>query len=519
MVKFKIALIPVILQRRCLPVRRSGIRFCSRILDVHRLVFLDKHPFAAIQYPSTDINTALFGKKRTRHMTATTNPLTQGNLWKNILLFSLPLMATNVLQVLFNMADIAVVGRFAGAAALGSVGSTAQLVALFTGFLIGIGSGVNALAARYAGANDPDSLRATSVTSAAICLTAGIGVFAAGCFGARFFLELLNTKEELLEGALLYLHIYFLGMPALAMYNYGNGMLSAMGETRRPLFYLMAAGVLNVGLNLLFVIGFDMAEDGVAWASVISQYLSAVLILTDLFRHRKVYGLSFGHRYLRRSNAGEILLLGVPAGMQNAIFQIANLFVQAGVNSFDTVVVEGTAAATNADALVYDVMAAFYVACATFMAQNYGAGKKNRILKSYFISLAYAFVIGLVFGVALVVFGRQFLGLFTTEEAVIEAGLFRLKVMGLCYCVSAFMDCTIAAARGLGKSVTPTVLVILGSCVFRIIWIYTVFAHFHTITSLYLLYVFSWTLTGILEAVYFVRCYRRQMQALDDRSA
>ncbi len=448
-------------------------------------------------------------------MTAVRNPMTQGSLWKNILLFSLPLMVTNVLQVLFNMADIAVVGRFAGSAALGSVGSTAQLVALFTGFLIGVGSGVNALAARYAGARDQDGLRSIGTTSAVICLVAGLAVAAIGGFGARFFLQLLNTKAGLLEDAILYLHIYFLGMPALAMYNYGNGILSAMGETRRPLFYLMIAGVLNVGLNLLFVIAFDMAVAGVALASILSQYLSAVLILVDLFCHRKSYGLSFARRYLRRKHAGEILLLGVPAGLQNAIFQVANLFVQAGVNSFDTVVVEGTAAATNADALVYDVMAAFYVACSTFMAQNYGAGKKERVLKSYSISLIYSFGIGLLFGVSLVVFGRPFLGLFTTEEAVIDAGLYRLQVMGLCYCVSAFMDCTIAAARGLGKSVVPTVLVILGACVFRILWIYTVFAYFHTITSLYLLYVFSWSITAALETIYFVRCYRQQMRTLD----
>lgn len=448
-------------------------------------------------------------------MTSLTNPMTQGSLWKNILLFSLPLMATNVLQVLFNMADIAVVGRFAGAAALGSVGSTAQLVALFTGFLIGIGSGVNALAARYYGARDKKNLNSTACTAAMICFLSGILLLAAGWFGARFFLELLNTKTELLDGAVLYLRIFFLGMPALAMYNYGNGMLSAMGETRRPLIYLLIAGVLNVVLNLFFVIVCDMAVAGVALASILSQYLSAVLILTDLFRHRRLYGLSLHPRNITGKNAGEILLLGVPAGMQNAIFQIANLFVQAGVNSFETVVVEGTAAATNADALVYDVMAAFYVACSTFMAQNYGAGKKERILKSYFVSLTYSFVIGLIFGITLVVFGRQFLSLFTTEEAVIETGLYRLQVMGLCYCVSAFMDCTIAASRGLGKSVVPTVLVILGSCVFRILWIYTVFAYFHTITSLYLLYVFSWTITAALEAVYFVRCYRQQLQALE----
>lgn len=456
--------------------------------------------------------------QRRNRMTAVRNPMTQGSLWKNILLFSLPLMATNVLQVLFNMADIAVVGRFSGSAALGAVGSTAMLVALFTGFLMGLAGGANALAARYYGAHDQKELNATANTAALLCLGFGVLMLAIGLGGARFLLVLLNTKDELLDDAVLYLRIYFLGMPALAMYNYGSGMLSAMGETRRPLYYLLAAGVLNVLLNLFFVIVCRMSVAGVALASILSQYLSAVLILWDLFHHRKQYGLSFHAKYFTGKSAREFLLLSVPAGLQNAIFQIANLFVQAGVNSFDTVVVEGTAAATNADALVYDVMAAFYVACSTFMAQNYGAGKKDRVLKSYLISLLYSFGIGLLIGVALVIFGRQFLGLFTTDPAVIEAGMYRLTVMGLCYGVSAFMDCAIAASRGLGKSVVPTVLVILGSCVFRIIWIYTVFAYFHTVTSLYLLYVFSWSLTAILETVYFVRCYRQQMQALAQHS-
>ena len=207
-----------------------------------------------------------------------------------------------------------------------------------------------------------------------------------------------------------------------------------------------------------------------------------------------------------------ILALGLPAGFQNAIFAIANLFIQAGVNSFDSLMVKGNSAAANADPLIYDCMAAFYMACASFMSQNYGAGKPDRVKKSYFISLAYSFGVGLALGGGLFLFGRQFLALFTTESAVIDTGMKRVGVMALAYCISAFMDCTIAASRGLGKTVVPTVIVIMGSCVFRVIWVYTIFAHFHTIPSLYLLYPCSWALTAIAEILYFIHCYKQAMK-------
>ncbi len=442
-------------------------------------------------------------------MSTVSYSMTQGRLGRQILLFSLPLMASNLLQVLFNMSDIAVVGRFAGPAALGAVGSTSTLVTLFTGFLIGLGGGVNALVARHYGAQDRDGINQTVSTALLVCLLFGAVLLGAGLGGARTLLELLHTKEELLDGALRYLHIYFLGMPALALYNYGNAVFSAFGQTRRPLIYLAAAGVLNIALNLFFVIVCNLAEAGVAIASVISQYLSGLLLLFDLLRGQKRYGLKIAPRCLSADNARSVLVLGVPAGLQNAIFAIANLFVQAGVNSFETVMVEGNAAASNADGLVYDVMAAFYVACSSFMGQNLGAGNRDRVKKSYLISLAYSFGIGALLGLGLVLFGRTFLGLFTQDAAVAEAGMYRLRIMGFSYMVSAFMDCTIAASRGLGKSIVPTVIVILGSCVFRVVWVYTVFAWFGTIASLYLLYIFSWSITAAAEIFYFVRCYRR----------
>ena len=335
-----------------------------------------------------------------------------------------------------------------------------------------------------------------------------------GLLFANGILELLHTKDELIEGAALYLRIYFLGMPALAIYNFGNAVFSAVGNTKKPLYYLATAGVINIILNLFFVIVCKLDVAGVALASIISQYTSAILILRALFMTKEIYGLKLSMLKPNSQKAGMILSIGVPSAIQYAIFQVANLFIQFGVNSFDATMVAGNSAAANADGLVYDVMAAFYTACSSFIGQNYGAGNKERVRNSYFVSLAYSFGIGLVIGVFLEIFGTQFLSIFTTEQAVVDAGMKRLGIMGFSYCVSAFMDAAIAASRGLGKSVVPTIIVIMGSCVFRIIWVYTIFAYFKTIPSLYLLYVFSWSITAIVEMIYFKVIYHKQMTAL-----
>ena len=444
-------------------------------------------------------------------MKSTARSLTEGPLAKQILMVSLPLALSNLLQVLFNMSDVAVVGRFAGSTALGSVGSTSIFVTLFTGFLIGLGNGINVLVARFYGARNAESVHKTVHSALLVSLVAGVLLLAVGLFGSPALLRLLNTKEDLLPGAILYLRVYFLGMPALALYNYGNAVFSAIGETQKPLRYLSFAGVLNILLNLFFVIVCKLDVAGVALASTIAQCVSAGLILRALTRVQDSYALHLREIRFDPNMTRRMLMLGLPAGFQNAIFAIANLFIQAGVNSFDSLMVKGNSAAANADALIYDAMAAFYMACASFMSQNYGAGKADRVKKSYLISLAYSFGVGLVLGGALWLFGREFLALFTTEPAVIAAGMKRVGVMAMAYCISAFMDCTIAASRGLGKTVVPTIIVIMGSCVFRVVWVYTIFARIHTIPSLYLLYPCSWALTAVAEMVYFVGSYKKCM--------
>ena len=444
-------------------------------------------------------------------MKSTARSLTEGPLARQILIVSLTLALSNLLQVLFNMSDVAVVGRFAGSTALGAVGSTSIFVTLFTGFLIGLGNGINVLVARFYGARNAESVHKTVHSALLVSLLAGVLLLVVGLFGSPVLLRLLNTKEDLLPGAILYLRVYFLGMPALALYNYGNAVFSAIGETQKPLRYLSFAGVLNILLNLFFVIVCRLDVAGVALASTLAQCVSAGLILRALTRVQDSYALHLREVRFDPIMTRRVLMLGLPAGFQNAIFAIANLFIQAGVNSFDSLMVKGNSAAANADALIYDAMAAFYMACASFMSQNYGAGKVDRVKKSYLISLAYSFGVGLVLGGTLMLFGRGFLALFTTEPAVIDAGMKRVSVMAMAYCISAFMDCTIAASRGLGKTVVPTIIVVMGSCVFRVVWVYTIFAQIHTIPSLYLLYPCSWALTAVAEMVYFAGSYKKCM--------
>lgn len=448
-------------------------------------------------------------------MSNKTNDLTTGVLGKQILLLSLPLMFSNLLQVLFNISDIAVVGKFAGAYALGSVGSTSILLTLFLAVPLGLGGGINVLTALAIGSRSKKDVSETIHTAAIISLIAGMLLLAFGMFFARDLLTLLNTKDELIEGAVAYLHVYFLGMPAVTLYNFGNAVFSAAGNTRKPLVYLSIAGVVNVILNLFFVIVLKIDVCGVAAASAISQYLSAGLLMKDLFRGEGMCRLQLNEMRVTGSKAKRILQIGVPSAFQYMIYSVANLFVQTGVNTFSATVVAGNSAAANADNLVYDIMAAFYTVCGSFMGQNLGAHKKERVRNSYLICLLYSFLVGLVVGLLLVLFGQQFLGLFANDKAVIEAGMERLAVMGLAYCISAFMDCTTAATRALGKTVFPTIVMILGSCVFRIVWIYTVFAVYHTTRALYMLYAVSWVITAIPEIIYFIIIYRKTVSTME----
>ena len=280
-----------------------------------------------------------------------------------------------------------------------------------------------------------------------------------------------------------------------------------------PLMFLLVSGIMNVFLNLFFVLVMGMDVEGVAIASILAQYVSAACIMAALVRVRGPHAFRPSALKADPDKVRSVLSIGFPAGLQNMIFSLANLFVQFGVNSFSAVMVAGNAAAQNADGLAYDVMAAFYTACGSFMGQNYGAGKWERVLKSYTVSLVCSFGAGALIGGTLVLMGEHFLGIFTSDPEVVAGGMYRLRIMGASYAFSAFMDCTIAGSRALGRGAVPTVIVLLGSCVFRVLWVMTVFAYFHTVTSLYLLYICSWAITAVAELVYFRGILRKLLPA------
>ncbi len=432
-----------------------------------------------------------------------------GNLWKNIVLYSLPLMFTNLLQVFFNLADVAVAGQFAGSIALGAVGSTTILISLTTSWFLGVGNGVNALTARYIGADDDERVKKCLQTGFWMCLAAGIIVLALGQCLAKPVLRLLGTKDELIADAIVYFKIYMLGSPALAIYNYGNAVLSAAGDTKKPLKYLTVAGIVNVILNLVFVIIFHLGAAGVGISSVISQYLSAGLIFRDILTTDRIYRMRPNLKESDGVILKNLLNISLPSMAQYSLFAVSNLFVQSAVNTFDHVVVEGNSAALNLDTIIFEMLNAFYVACTSFIAQNYGAKNADRIMKVYIVTTVYSFAFALVSGVLIYFFRVPLLSIFTNDPEVIQSALTRVAIMALSYCISPFMDNAIAGARGLGQTAVPTVIVIMGTVVFRIIWIYTIFAYFHTLPSLYLLYTIAWFLTAIAENIYFFREYGR----------
>lgn len=436
--------------------------------------------------------------------------MTGGNLWKKILLYSLPLVVTNLLQLLFNIADVAIVGKFAGSESLGAVGSTTLLVSLTTGWIIGISNGVNAVVAYFVGAGDKTKEKKSINIGFYVCLFAGLFTLASGIIFSRPVLKLLGTKAELIDEAVLYFKIYMLGSPALALFNYGNSVLSAKGDTRKPLKILFAAGIINVILNLLFVIVFKMTADGVALASIISQYISAALILVSMAREKQKFLLEPLKVEFDRMLVFKILKIGIPCSVQYSLFAVANLFVQSAVNTFDHVVVEGNSAAMNFDSIVYEMMAAFYVACTSFTAQNYGCNKSKNVKKTYFITTVYSFGLAAVLGALIYIFRFQLLYIFTNDAEVVQYGAVRLGILSISYCLSAFMDNATAGCRGLGETVVPTIAIVLGTIVFRVVWIYTVFAFFGTLESIYILYGCAFVLTAIFENWYFVRLFKKR---------
>ena len=420
-----------------------------------------------------------------------------GSILKKMRLFSLPLMASSVLQLLFNAADIIVVGRFSGDNALAAVGSNTALINLLTNFFMGLSIGANVLVARYYGAKQDKDLVETIHTSMLLSIYSGIILTVVGVLCAKQILIWMKTPEAVLDLAAVYLRIYFLGMTATMIYNFGSAILRAVGDTRRPLYYLVVAGVVNVILNLVFVIIFKLSVMGVAIATVISQCISAVLILRCLMHETGSIKLDLRKLSINKSKFLKIAQIGLPASLQGVIFSLSNVVIQSSVNLFGEITVAGNSAAANIEGFVYVSMNSLYQATISFTSQNVGAGKYERINKILYTAQICVIVVGLLLGNSALFFGRQLLSVYSGSSEVIDAGMKRLNIIARTYALCGMMDVMVGALRGLGYSVMPMIVSLIGACGLRLLWIFTFFRmeRFHNVTSLYLTYTWSWIIT------------------------
>ena len=428
-----------------------------------------------------------------------------GPLLSRILLFAVPLICSGVLQLVFNATDIIVVGRFVSSNAMAAVGSTSSLINLLVNFFIGISVGANVLVARFRGANDYDDAQETVQTALITAVAGGFVLIALGILLARPMLVWMATPDEVIGQAVLYMRVYFIGMPATMLYNFGAAILRAVGDTRRPLYFLTLAGLVNVAGDLLFVLVLDMGVAGVAVATVISQIISATLIVLCLMRQDGMCNVNLRRMRFHRDKFLRIMQVGLPAGLQSVIFNISNVLIQSSINSFGATVVAGNTAASNIEGFVYTSMNALYQTSLSFTSQNLGARQFGRIDKILVRCLALVFVIGLVLGNGAHLLGQTLLGIYTGEPEVIAYGMMRLGVVSVTYCLCGMMDVVAGSVRGLGYSILPMLVSLVGACVFRIIWIFTVFQWQHTLFSLYISYPISWALTICAHLVcYFV---------------
>ena len=437
-----------------------------------------------------------------------------GPLLGKLLVFSVPLMLSGILQLLFNAADIIVVGRYTGT----GVGSTSSLNNLIVNMFMGLSAGGSVVVAQYYGMRAWKDVGDTVHTAMLLGLVTGVAMLFAGMFLARPLLVLMGTTEDIIDQAVLYMRIVFAGMPALMVYDFGAGILRAIGDTRRPLFFLFCGGVINVGLNLFFVIVFNMGVAGVAIGTVMSQLISAVLTVRCLMRSGTACRLELRALRIDRHKLGRILRVGVPTGVQSVAFNISNVLIQAAVNSFkSSAIVAANTAASNIEGFVYTAMNSFYQASITFTSQNVGAHKVERIKPILWWSLLCSTVAGCTLGALAVLFGEQLLGIYTPGDAeVISYGLVRLRLICLTYFTCGLMDVTCGSIRGLGPSVTPTLVTLAGACGLRIVWIYTIFAADRTLFTLYLSYPVSWVVSFIANMVCFIIFFRNWKRRVEE---
>lgn len=435
-----------------------------------------------------------------------------GPILPKLLKLSLPLMLSSVLQLLFNAADIIVVGNFAeNQNSLAAVGSTSSLVNLVTNLFLGLSTGANVMTSRYMGAKDNERVNKTVHTSIFLSIVSGLILTVIGVIFADKMLSMMQTPEEVLPLSTLYLQIYFGGMIAMMIYNFGSSILRSKGDTKRPLYYLTIAGVVNVLLNMMFVIFFKMEVAGVALATVISQCISAFLVIRCLIKETDAFHFDFRKLRPDRIITGKILSIGIPAGFQGVVFSLSNVVIQSSINSFGSIVMSGSAAAASIEGFVWVSMNSFSQGALTFTSQNVGAAKYSRINRIAIIACSCAAITGLVLGNLAYLLGGTLLGIYDPRPEIIEPGLTRMSLVCVFYFTCGLMDCIVGAIRGMGYAVTPTIVSLLGACGLRILWIFTVFAipEYHTEFMLFISYPISWSITFIAHFICFVIMRRK----------
>lgn len=428
--------------------------------------------------------------------------MTEGRVFGKLIAFALPLMATGVLQCLYNAADLIVVGRFAGDGPLAAVGATGTLISLIVNLFVSMAIGTSVTVAAAVGARDEERVERLVHTSIAFSLVGGLITMLVGVIFARDFLLLLDTPDDIIDMSTLYMQIYFSGSIFSMFYNFGASVLRATGDSRRPLYYLFISGLVNVVLNLFFVLVLGMDVDGVAYATIISQMISAVMVFVALVQETGACRLVLRRIRFCRRELSDIVRIGLPASIQSLVFSISNSIIQAAINSFDKVAIAGHTASSNIDNIVYTAMYTTSTAAVTAVGQNVGAGKYRRILHILFDCLLITTVIWAIFGGGVLLFQRELLGIYLPNSPqAVEYGILRFSVITTTYFLCGWMDTITGVTRGMGSSLVPMIVSVIGVCGVRLAWIYTVFTANHDLTTLYWSYPVSWSFTALLQLV------------------
>lgn len=435
--------------------------------------------------------------------------MTDGPMLRKMIVFAVPLMLSGCLQLLFNTVDVIVVGRCVGDTALAAVGSTGALTNLIIGLFMGLSVGTNVLCAQGFGAGRAKDVRDAVHTSVLISLIFGVVLGIFGFIFAKTFLGWMDTPDDVIDQASLYLKIYFLGMPVIMLYNFASAVLRAIGDTRRPLYFLLIAGVINVVLNLFCVLVLNLGVAGVAIATVISQAVSAFLVTWCLVKADGMIHLDLKHMYIHGKTLLRIVSIGLPAGVQGVVFSISNVMIQSSINSFGSYAIAGNTAASNLESFNGTAMNAFHQTNINFTSQNYGARKYDRIWRCLFLCLIMTSMVGVAMGLGMYYFGGTLLKLYTTDPKTIEFGLIRFMYCARWQFFGGMMDCAVGSLRGIGMSLLPMIVSITAVCGFRVIWLSTVFPQHHTLGTVYVTYPITWTLALVAHVICFVIAFTR----------